>query len=64
MCVLVLKFDVIVDSLLLRVLSQVAVREETRQVESEPYGELKTLYEEAVHRLEQVSSIEVQRSNA
>uniref|UniRef100_A0AAZ3R8G1 RGS domain-containing protein n=1 Tax=Oncorhynchus tshawytscha TaxID=74940 RepID=A0AAZ3R8G1_ONCTS len=32
---------------------KVAVREETRQVESEPYGELKTLYEEAVHRLEQ-----------
>ncbi|XP_052363481.1 regulator of G-protein signaling 22-like isoform X22 [Oncorhynchus keta] len=32
---------------------KVAVREETRQVESEPYGELKTLYEEAVHRLVQ-----------
>ncbi|XP_036793911.1 regulator of G-protein signaling 22 isoform X1 [Oncorhynchus mykiss] len=32
---------------------KVAVREETRQVESEPYGELKTLYEEAGHRLEQ-----------
>ncbi|XP_064883138.1 regulator of G-protein signaling 22 [Oncorhynchus nerka] len=32
---------------------KVAVREETRQVESEQYGELKTLYEEAVHRLEQ-----------
>ncbi|XP_055770709.1 regulator of G-protein signaling 22-like [Salvelinus fontinalis] len=32
---------------------KVAVREETRQVESEQYRELKTLYEEAVHGLEQ-----------